>query len=385
MTGWQTAEGHGPSFSQQHQEAMELSKVISQLAMANQQLASAHTATLAHLEALYMELAKEKELRRRAVSSETLDDALKKRLTIEDDRDYEVEEKRQRMEARIDRLENLLTNDWDTCQYGQRDVRQEEDRKLRARIERLEAMAKFRGLDRGDERQRFTNVCDSVEIQDTGRRQTNDLPCDRLANSVEVPEFNTQCATEETISRISVADEEDLADSRLDDAADRAMASLHLENSKEVEYRAEDENGQSLGELERLKAELAEYQGENERLVKDLEEQRTMVSQLTKDCEVNFIVLARSSRSKARSTLGIFYSSASGNCFAGVKSEIRGNGIEFAGAQRGVRRVEDQIRHGHEGNGHVAQGDRRVQRAEAHRRSEDRRARVRFAEVADGK
>lgn len=61
MTGWQTAEGHSPS--QHHQETIELSKVISQLAMANQQLASAHTATLAHLEALYLELQKEKESR----------------------------------------------------------------------------------------------------------------------------------------------------------------------------------------------------------------------------------------------------------------------------------------------------------------------------------
>lgn len=140
MTGWQAAEGHSPSFSHQHQEAMELSRVISQLAMANQQLTSAYTATLVHLEALYTELRKEKETKRREVR--TQGEALKERLTADREWDGDEEEERRRIDLRIGRLEDLLANTWDPCRSRERNLRQEEDKKLRSRIERLELMMK---------------------------------------------------------------------------------------------------------------------------------------------------------------------------------------------------------------------------------------------------
>ncbi|XP_033200367.2 uncharacterized protein LOC117162655 isoform X2 [Bombus vancouverensis nearcticus] len=273
MTGWQTAEEHSPSFSQQNQKAME---VISQLAMANQQLASANTATLANLEALYMELSRERELRRRVVSSEALDEALRKRLTMDDERDDEDEDERRRMEIRIERLESLL-------------------RKIRSRIERLETVVKTRGFDREDERQSSTSICDSKEIQDSNCRQTIDDLCDRLPNSIEVPEheFKTQVdeARAKTVSRVSVAYvEEDVRSSKWNDG-DRS--NLHLKKSKVEarEGRLEDEVEQSvdkkevtrlLKEVERLMAERSEYQCENERLVKELTEEKAIVRKLTK-------------------------------------------------------------------------------------------------------
>ncbi|CAK9830074.1 hypothetical protein ANTRET_LOCUS7312 [Anthophora retusa] len=296
MTGWQTAEGHSPSFSQQHQQAMELSKVISQLAMANQQLASAHTSTLAHLEALYVELEREREYRRHVVSSETPDEALKKRLSIEQEQEDEDEEEKRRIEARIERLENLLTDSVDTCQNRQRNLRQEEDRKLRSRIERLENLIKSRGSNRDDERQRFTIVCDSMEAENSSEcRQIDDVECNRLPNCTDVPEdkFKTQISMDDevrtmSIPRISVRREEDHAPGGMD----RSTVNLHLEKSGDKERGRDGEEEQRLvveevlrlsEEVERLKAERLEYTSENKRLGKELDVQKALVNKLTKD------------------------------------------------------------------------------------------------------
>lgn len=302
MTGWQTAEGHGPSFSH-HQETMELWKMISHLSKANQQLVSAHTATLANLEALYVELAREKKLRRRAAtSSDTMDEALKKRLAMEQERIDEDEEERRRMEDRIERLENLLADGWNTYQCRPRDVRQEKDRKLRSRVERLEAMVKnSRELDKEGERQKFTaNICDSTRNQDLHCRRIIDDLCNKLPNSsVEVVpehEFKMQITTDEartkSISRVNAGHvDEQFERSRSKDETDCLMKRLHLE---EQERRISDEEERSfdrkevirlLEEVENLKAERLEYQDENERLAKDLAEQRAIVRKLTKDYE----------------------------------------------------------------------------------------------------
>ncbi|CAD1469927.1 unnamed protein product, partial [Heterotrigona itama] len=287
MTGWQTAEGHGPSsFVQQNQKAME---VISQLAMANQQLATANTATLANLEALYMELSREKKLRRRVASSEeSMDEALKKRLTTNEERREEEEgeggeeddddddgEERRRMEFRIDRLENVLS-------------------KVRSRIERLEKTNQGE-----DERQSSTNVCDLKKIRDSDRRWTIDDPCDRLASNIDVPEreFKGQTTMDEarakTVSRVSFVNVEDDVGGCRWNVEDRPVANLHLEKSRES--RIKDETKEALNnekevvrlleEVERLKHERSEYQRENDRLAKELTEEKAMVRKLRKDCE----------------------------------------------------------------------------------------------------
>lgn len=61
MTGWQSE--CTPSAPSVNQEAMELTRTVSHLAAANQQLAGAHSALLAQLERLYLELNKEREAR----------------------------------------------------------------------------------------------------------------------------------------------------------------------------------------------------------------------------------------------------------------------------------------------------------------------------------
>lgn len=283
MTGWQTAEGHGPSsFARQNQKAME---VISQLAMANQQLAAANTATLANLEALYMELSRERELRRRIASSEeSMDDALKKRLTTNEEAREEDEEEggkeeedeedegKRRMEFRIERLENVL-------------------RKVRSRIERLEKTSHGE-----DERQSWTSVCDSKEIRDADRRWTIDDPCDRISIGVPEREFQGQTTTDEakTVSRVSFVNVE----GPRWNVEVRHVANLHLEKSSEGRLEDETKEGSDgkeavrlLEEVERLKGERSEYQRENERLAKELAAEKAMVRKLRKDCEVSFCIL----------------------------------------------------------------------------------------------
>lgn len=60
MTGWQS--DYSPSAPLLHQEAMELTRTVSHLAAANQQLATAHSALLSQLEMLYLELNKQREI-----------------------------------------------------------------------------------------------------------------------------------------------------------------------------------------------------------------------------------------------------------------------------------------------------------------------------------
>ncbi|KAG8037049.1 hypothetical protein G9C98_004371 [Cotesia typhae] len=67
MTGWQS--DYTPSTPSINQEAMELTRTVSHLAAANQQLASAHSALLVQLEKLYAELNKEREEKSERVSS----------------------------------------------------------------------------------------------------------------------------------------------------------------------------------------------------------------------------------------------------------------------------------------------------------------------------
>ncbi|KAK0164135.1 hypothetical protein PV328_002796 [Microctonus aethiopoides] len=85
MTGWQSeCTPHAQSV---HQEAMELTKTVSHLAAANQQLATAHTTLLLQLERLYVELNEEKETKQmddKAKNCKQIDDDLKRRIeTIE--------------------------------------------------------------------------------------------------------------------------------------------------------------------------------------------------------------------------------------------------------------------------------------------------------------
>lgn len=82
------------SASNQHlsQEVMELSRTVSLLASANQQLSVAHGATLAHLENLYLELKREREN----------SDKLRQGVLVKD----EVDKPRQNERLLVDELES---------------------------------------------------------------------------------------------------------------------------------------------------------------------------------------------------------------------------------------------------------------------------------------
>ncbi|XP_015431691.1 PREDICTED: centrosomal protein of 128 kDa isoform X1 [Dufourea novaeangliae] len=308
MTGWQSAEGHGPSsFLQNHQESMELTRVITQLAMANQQLATAHTATLAHLEELYKELRKERESRRRGVTSIAVSDGTAKtRLTMEQEDEDENRRKieqededqiRRRMELRIDRLEDLLAWNRDGCQGGQR-IR-DEVKKPRSRIDRFELMERTRGPKKTDEQQGSGSVC-SMENQDlrTDRHTCYvDVVHDRVRNRTDVPEsvLKNQSFVEPTddegrtgsIHRTRSVDE--TAVSKSSDETDRSAGNLHLEMSESQGSRVEDGRMESSRvnmlseEIERLKAERLEYRGLNDKLTGELDEQKEVVKRLTEN------------------------------------------------------------------------------------------------------
>ncbi|XP_076239152.1 uncharacterized protein LOC143182189 isoform X2 [Calliopsis andreniformis] len=311
MTGWQAAEEHSPSLPQQHQEAMELSRVISQLAAANQQLANAYTTTLGHLEALYVELKKEKESKRQVISSNMEDEAVKRRLTVQTEGADEEEEKRRSIEFRVTRLESLLANNWDTCRSKQKNLRQEEGRNLRSRIDRLELLTKIRP-EREDE-QECTNVCLSAESRDLiDSHQTVDVACDFVRNkSLHSADTSEQeLRSQHLVNRIGMSGEDrprsihsthstnliQVDDSRFTDETDRPIMNLHLEMSKTLESRVTDEENLADStvkmdvtrlseEIERLKSERLEYQSVNQRLANELAEEKAMVEKLTKEYE----------------------------------------------------------------------------------------------------
>ncbi|XP_076628642.1 uncharacterized protein LOC143345421 isoform X2 [Colletes latitarsis] len=231
MTDWQTAEGHSPSFSHQHQEAMELSRAITQLAVANQQLASAHTATLAHLEELYIELRKERQLRKRDASS---DEARKRRLTVEQDLDDE-------------------------------DPR---DEKLRSKMERLEQLAKTRGPEKEGAacllRGRVLN--DVPERESKSRLETTNDEAWRTS-------VRRARGSDETVNLH--LEKSDGVKSRIEDEPDRTKGTAN----QEIITLSE--------EIERLKAERSEIRRANERLTSELAEQKATVQNLTENYEAS--------------------------------------------------------------------------------------------------
>ncbi|CAL1677764.1 unnamed protein product [Lasius platythorax] len=284
MTGWQPADGHNFPMYQQNNEVMELSRIISQLAMANHQLASAHNATLARMEALYLELSKDRQDRKQKIStepSEMLDDTLRKRLS---DPEGAIErEETRRLEQRVVRLERLLaTSSAEQC-------KQRDDSKLRSRIERLESLLKTR-----DTKNRSRSVesrCESSE------QQTSDIAIDAVS---EVPEDDcgdNQGAREEMVdiyrycndsddSEITVPRVEENSDSASIDKMRRRRARLRDdEQSSTTRNPAGEEIVRLSEEVERLKADRLEYQSANERLLCSLADQKTLMEKLNEDYE----------------------------------------------------------------------------------------------------
>lgn len=284
MTGWQPADSHNFSMYQQNNEIMELSRIISQLAMANHQLVSAHNATLARMETLYLELSKGRQDRKQKISTETSeirDDILQKRVS---DTEEAIErEETRRLEQRVVRLERLLaTSSAEQC-------KQREDSKLRSRIERLENLLKTRDT---NDRSRFAESrCESSEqqseiIMDAVSKVPED-DCDNQGAREEMIDVYRYCNDASDDSEITVPRIEETSDSASIDKMRRRRARLRNdEQSSTTRNLASEEILRLSEEVERLKADQLEYQSVNKRLLYSLADQKTLMEKLNEDYEV---------------------------------------------------------------------------------------------------
>lgn len=281
MTGWQSADGsHDPLMCQQN-EIVELSRIISQLAMANHQLASAHSATLARMEALYLELSKGRGDRK--ISTENLEiceDVPRKRL-----QDKEKEEIR-RLEQRVVRLEKLLA----TCSSGQcKQQCFQEDSSLRSEIETSKNPLTRDTKNENSCSKSTESCCESTE------QRTNYVAIDTIS---EVPD---DCGTtrKETDGQICCSVHSDDSETnilRLDgdscfmnvdlDKVRKKRAKLRNDEQDPMRNPASEEIFKLSEEVERLKADRLEFQSANERLLRSLTDQNNLVEKLGVDYEV---------------------------------------------------------------------------------------------------
>lgn len=292
MTGWQPADGHGPPMYQQNNEVMELSRVISQLAMANHQLASAHNATLARMEALYHELTKERECRKRAIPTETAgvcDDVLRKRLRDdepEEERSVHQREDARRLEQRVVRLEALLATSCARHCNKQRDPR--EDERLRSRIERP---------DSSPTRTRDTKVDESSRSGESRRER------DVISEPLDDRDEDRGATREGTDARgrggsSAGSDNGETNVPRIDESRRRANVDLDRLRRKRAKSRGDEQDSARSSttaeeilrmseEIERLKADRLERQDANERLLSSLTDRENLVEKLSGDYEVH--------------------------------------------------------------------------------------------------
>lgn len=282
VTGWQSADGHDPVMCQQNNEIVELSRIVSQLAMANHQLASAHSATLARMETLYLELSKDRENRKRKVSTENLEiyeDVSRKRLQAED---IDMEEM-QRLEQRVVRLEKLLA----ACSFGQC---LQENSKLRFKTETLENSPKTRDTTNENACSRSAESrCESTE------RRTSHVVIDAADEALD------DCNTKETDVQICCNTHSDNSEKnipRLDenscsmnvdlDKVGRKRAKLRDDEQDPMRTPASEEIFRLSEEVERLKADRLEFQSANKTLLSSLTDQKNLVEKLGVDYEVTF-------------------------------------------------------------------------------------------------
>lgn len=286
MTGWQSADGHDSLMCQQNNEIVELSRIISQLAMANHQLASAHGATLARMETLYSELSKDREDRKRKMSTEGLEmceDVSRRRL-----QDEEVaKEEMQRLEQRVVRLEQLLA----ARSFGQCKPNLQEDGKVCSRTETSETSPRTRDTKNENSCLRSAESrCESTE------QRTSHVVIDPIS---EVPD---DCGARETDNQICCSAHSNDSETnipKLDE--DSCSMNVDLDKVRRRRARLRDNEQDPVGnpasgeifklseEVERLKADRLEFQSTNERLLRSLTEnldQKNLAEKLGVDYEV---------------------------------------------------------------------------------------------------
>lgn len=286
MTDWHPADGHNFPMYQQNNEIIELSRIISQLAMANHQLANVHNATLTRVEALYLELSKDRQDRKISTnSSEICDDSLRKRLS--DTEEIIEKEEAQRLEQRVVKLERLLAaNSVEQCK--QRDSRQ--DSKLRSRIERLENLLKTRDIK--DQSRFVESRCESSEQQiafDVVNKELEDCGGNqrRRAREEEVVDVYRYCNAYSDDFEIIVPTIDKNSDStNIDQMRRRRTRLKDDEQNSTMRNLASEEILRLSEEVERLKVDRVEYQSANERLLCNLADQKTVIEKLNVDYEV---------------------------------------------------------------------------------------------------
>ncbi|XP_066603050.1 putative leucine-rich repeat-containing protein DDB_G0290503 isoform X2 [Prorops nasuta] len=295
MTGWQV----DPSFAQQHQHHHELTRIISQLATANQQLATAHASALTHLESLYLELAKERDSRKRfeelSKVLQRLSDAdrtigeneedLVERKDCKDnpqlelrefqregikDETEELENFRQRLEAeaeetknengrhkfRLAKLEEILERqDSSRSRYSS----DEEERRIRRRVERLDSVVKTTEYN-NDNTHTLTDSCETINSK--VEESAVNVP-EKVINLVDASCF----VPHEIQSEASLTTVDDSLSE-----ANRQMTAEILRLSREIE---------------RLKADRLGYENLNKKLINDLEDQKNMIKKLNFDYEIS--------------------------------------------------------------------------------------------------
>ncbi|XP_070158665.1 myosin heavy chain, cardiac muscle isoform isoform X2 [Polyergus mexicanus] len=268
----------------QNNEVMELSRIISQLAMANHQLASAHNVILARMEALYLELSKDKQDEKIATNpSEIRDDILRKRLSNIEEA-VEKEETR-KLEQRVVRLERLLAAS-SAEQCKQRNSR--ENSKLRSRIERLENLLKTR-----DTKDPSESHCESSKQQtsniiiDVVNKVPEDYGDNRRERTREgMIDAHRYCNGYSDDSEITVPRIDETSDSANMDKMRRRRARLRDdEQSSTMRNLGSEEIMRLSEEVERLKTDRLEYQSANERLLCNLADQKTLMEKLNLDYE----------------------------------------------------------------------------------------------------
>lgn len=268
MTGWQSADSRDSSVLQHSNEVMELSQVISQLAMANHQLASAHNTALTRMEALYSELSKNKEDQKRRISTEALeirDDVLRKRLLT-----AEESEETHKLEQRVVRLERLITNFVGQCKQ-----RGQDDNKPK------------------DSRSRSAESC-----RESSQQQTNYIAIDAVSEVPDNREEDKNAAREGTnVHSCAHSDDSESSVPRIDENS--CSASVDLDNTRRRRARSRDDGQDSAAEslayeeMIRLSREIARLEDDrlqcrntNEQLLRNLADQKDLVKKLSVDYEV---------------------------------------------------------------------------------------------------
>lgn len=273
ITGWQCADDHNFAMCHQYNEIVELSRIVSQLAVTNHQLASTHNATLARMETLYLELSKHRENQKRDICAEVLetcDDVLRKRLrdAIED----VGREETRRLEQRVVRLERLLaTNSIGQCK--QRDLQEDNTEKSRSKIERLEkaddcsrCASKSRCELSKQETTEVPDVCDGDEETDVCR-------CNVRDSEINVPRIEDEDSCSANV---------DLNNTR----RRRARLRLDSEQNSTTRDSASEEVLRLSREVERLRIDRMKRDNSNERLLCRLAGQKNQMEKLSADYEV---------------------------------------------------------------------------------------------------